>query len=213
MSWKLAIVTFAVLCVAVVAGRQADSAGGTATWDMTRSAAWSSYLLLWASVITGVGVNLRFHPGVGRQALVFEIHRTTGTLGLALALVHGFALVLDRYLTFHVWDVFVPFTSDYRPWQVALGVAALWLVVAILFSSWFAGWIATGTWRSVHYLAYPAFALALAHGLATGSDTEHWPTHVIYSLTAGAILGAVFLRFVAHSWVESVRHAAAHHER
>jgi sulfoxide reductase heme-binding subunit YedZ len=210
MSWKLATVTFAILVATVIAGRAFDSSGGTATWDMARSAAWASYLLLWASVITGVGVNLRFHPGVGRQALVFEVHRMTGTLGLTLALVHGFALVLDRYLTFHLWDVFVPFTSAYRPWEVALGVFALWLLLAILFSTWFAGWVSTSAWRAIHYLSYAAFGLALLHGLTAGSDTQHWPTHVLYSLTVGALLGAVFLRFVAHAWVEAVRHAASH---
>ncbi len=210
MSWKLATVTFAILIAAVLAGRDSDSQGGTATWDMTRSAAWASYLLLWASVITGVGVNLRFHPGVGRQAFVFEVHRMTGTLGLTLALVHGFALVLDRYLVFHIWDVFVPFASGYRPWEVALGVFALWLLLAILFSTWFAGWVPTAAWRAIHFLAYAAFGLALLHGLTAGSDTQHWPTHVIYSLTVGALLGAVFLRFVAHDWIEAVRHAASH---
>lgn len=210
MSWKLALVTLVILNAAVVVGRATDAPDGTATWDMTRSAAWLSYGLLWASVVSGVGVNLKFHPGIGRQALVFEIHRTTGTFGLSLALVHGFALVLDRYLTFDVWDIVVPFTSDYRPWQVALGVAALWMVLVIMLSTWFAGWIATRTWRRVHLLAYPAFGLAVAHGVFTGSDTVHWPTHVVYSLSVGAVLGAVFLRFVAHSWVESVRRSAQH---
>lgn len=212
MSRRLAALTFVILAGAVVVGRVTDSEGGTATWDMTRSAAWASYLLLWASVITGVGVNLRFHPGVGKQALVFEVHRMTGTLGLTVALVHGLALVFDRYLTFHIWDVFVPFTSGYRPWEVALGVFALWLLLAILLSTWFAGWVPTNAWRAIHYLSYAAFGLALLHGLAAGSDTQHWPTHVIYSLTVGAVLGAVFLRFVAHDWVETVRHAATHPE-
>lgn len=212
MSRKLAALTFAILAVAVVLGRVSDADGGTATWDMTRSAAWSSYLLLWASVITGVGVNLRFHPGVGKQALVFEIHRMTGTLGLTVALVHGFALLFDRYLTFHVWDIFVPLTSDYRPVQVGLGVLALWLLFAVLLSTWFAGWVPGAVWRAIHYLSYPAFALALVHGLTAGSDTQHWPTHVIYSLTVGALLGAIFLRFVAHDWVETVRHATTHPE-
>lgn len=212
MSWKLAAITLLLLAVAVVVGRETDDPGGTATWDMTRSAAWASYLLLWASVVTGVGVNLRFHPGVGRQALVFEVHRTTGTLGLTLALVHGLALVLDRYLAFHAWDVLIPFTSDYRPWQVALGVASLWAVAAVLLSTWFAGWISTRAWRRIHYLSYGAFALALVHGLTAGSDTQHWPTHVIYSVTVGSLLGAIFLRFIAHDWVETARRAAGHHE-
>ncbi|WP_322795711.1 ferric reductase-like transmembrane domain-containing protein [Tepidiforma sp.] len=203
MSWKVTVLVALMLGASVVIGRELGPE--TATWDSTRAAGWVAYLLLWAAVFSGVGVDLRFHPGVGRQQVVLELHRMSGTLGIAFVLAHGLALTLDRYVAFDPWDIVVPLTSDYRPVPVALGVVALWLTAAILVSTWVSARIPRTAWRSIHLLAYPAYVLALLHGLLAGSDTEHWPTHVIYSLTAGAILGAAFLRSVARDWVAAAR--------
>lgn len=203
MSWKVTVLVALVLAASVAIGRKVGPE--TATWDSTRAGAWVAYLLLWAAVLSGVGVDLRFHPGVGREQLVLELHRMAATLGVAFVLAHGIALTLDRYIAFDPRDLVVPLTGDYRPVPVALGVIGLWLTAAILVSTWVSARISRTAWRSVHLLAYLASVLALLHGLLAGRHTQHWPTHVLYSLTAGAILGAAFLRFVALDWVAAAR--------
>ena len=54
---------------------------------------------------------------------------------------------------------------------------------------------------------YLVFALGLLHAIMTGSDTEHWPTHLLYSATVGALLGAVFVRLIANRWIAENRKA------
>jgi methionine sulfoxide reductase heme-binding subunit len=201
MSWKLTIaVAVALLALSIIA-RAVDVEGGTATWDISRASAFTTYILLWAALVTGTGVNTRFHPGVGRQLVVLELHRMCATLGLAFVATHMLTIVLDPFIGFAAWDAVIPLTAGYRPVQVGLGVIAMWGMVAVVATTWGAGRISHRLWRRLHWLAYPAYLLALIHALTAGSDTEHWPTHVVYSATAGTLLGALFVRFVALAWV------------
>ncbi len=203
MSWKLML---AVMVATVAAAVGARSAGGTATWDAARAAGFVGYLLLWAACFTGAGVNLRFHPLVGKQAVAFELHRGTAVLSVAFVAGHMAALLLDRWMTFGVMDVLVGFTAGYRPLATGLGAVALWLMVGILVSTAYSAQMPKALWRGLHFFSYLAFAAALAHALLAGSDTEHWPTHVVYSTTTGALLGAMLLRFFLRDMV------APHHE-
>jgi methionine sulfoxide reductase heme-binding subunit len=209
MSWKLTLATFTGLTALAIVAKIVDPEGGTAMWDLTRSSAFMTYLLLWGAVFTGTGVNTRFHPGLERQMAVLELHRILATLGLSFVGMHVLTLILDPVVGFDLWDGFIPLTSDYRPLQVAAGVASMWMLAGVVVSTWAAGYYPRKTWRLVHYAAYPAYALALIHGLTAGSDTVHWPTHVVYSATAGVLLGALFVRFVAKTWIAEAQERAA----
>jgi predicted ferric reductase len=123
--------------------------------------------------------------------------------------VHLCGLWIDPFLRFDLWDGFVPLTADYRPWQVGLGVLSLWITTLVLVSTWAAGRIPRRWWRIVHYASYVAYGLALLHALYAGSDTEHWPTHILYSATAGTLAGALFVRFFVRDWArETFEHHA-----
>jgi len=209
MSWKVMWATTVVLMTVVGVTRAVDDDGGTDVWDSARASGFVGYLLLWGAVFTGAGSNLRFHPGVGKQAIVWELHRGCATLALAFVAAHMLALVLDPFVGFAVPDVLVGVTSDYRPAAVVLGALSLWLLVALLVTTAYSGAMPKSWWRGIHYTGYVAYGLALMHGLMAGSDSEHWPTHVIYTFTGGAIAGALFLRFFGRPWVEEqLEHAA-----
>jgi sulfoxide reductase heme-binding subunit YedZ len=194
-----------LLVVVTAAAERFELGGGTATWDSARAAGFVSYVLLWAAVFTGAGVNLRYHPGVGKQAVVFELHRMTATLALGFALVHVAGILMDDYIGFSLLDGVAPFTSAWRPLQVGLGTIAMWLLVAVMLSTWFGGYVPKAAWRRIHYVSYAALGLALVHALTSGSDTEHWPTHVLYSITGGALIAALLIRFVTPDWADEHR--------
>ena len=206
MSWKVSGGVLALLVAFTAIAERHEVGGGTATWDSARAAGFVSYVLLWAAVFTGAGVNLRYHPGVGKQAVVFELHRMTATLALAFTIVHVAAILMDDYIGFSLIDGVVPFTSAWRPVQVGLGTIAMWLLAAILLSTWLGGYVPKAAWRRVHYVSYAALAIALVHALTSGSDTEHWPTHVLYSITGGALIAALVIRFVTPGWADEHRH-------
>ncbi|MGD9934447.1 MAG: hypothetical protein AB7T37_12105 [Dehalococcoidia bacterium] len=211
MSWKLTAGLTALLCGLVLLARSVDGEDGTAMWDLSRAGGFTAHVLAWAAVFTGVGVDTRFHPGVVSQTVLYEAHRMLATLVPGFALVHAFALLLDPWVGFSVWDVFVPFAASYERWWTGLGVLALWGFLAVLASTWGAGLIPFKAWRWLHSGTYGVFVLGLLHGIMAGGDTEHWPTHLLYSATVGALLGAVFVRLVANRWIAESKKAAGYH--
>lgn len=211
MSWKLTIGLTLALCGLIAWARSVDASDGTATWDASRAAGFTTYVLAWAAVFTGVGVDTRFHPGVASQTVIYEAHRMLATLVPGYAVAHAFALLLDPWIGFSAWDVLVPFASTYERWWTGLGVLALWGFLAVLASTCAAGLMPFKAWRMLHYSTYGFFVAGLLHALLAGSDTEHWPTHLLYSATAGALLGAVFVRLIANRWIAEQRKGARHH--
>lgn len=201
MSWKLMWATALVLGGLVVALRYIPDDPGTATWDISRASGFVAYVLLWATVFTGAGVNLRFHPPIGRQAIAMELHRISAVLAFSFVVVHLLGLFLDPFIGFGLTDVLVGVTADYRPMQSGLGALAAWGLVSLLVSVAYSASIRTKWWRAWHYGGYAVWALALIHGLLAGSDTEHWPTHLLYSATTGALGAALVIRFFGREWV------------
>jgi predicted ferric reductase len=121
------------------------------------------------------------------------LHQVLASVGLALLAVHVGAILLDRFVDFDALDVLVPFRSDLRPVAVGLGVIAMYAAVVVLVSSWIRRGIGTTWWRRLHVLATPAFALALMHGMAVGTDTRRPWLWWMYVATA---LVVVFLLIV-----------------
>jgi sulfoxide reductase heme-binding subunit YedZ len=58
-------------------------------------------------------------------------------------------------------------------WLVA-GALSLELVAAVVVTSLVRHHLPYRTWRAVHWVAYAAWPLALAHGLGMGSDDGTW---------------------------------------
>jgi sulfoxide reductase heme-binding subunit YedZ len=185
----------------VVARLMQNQATGTATWDASRAAGFAAYLLLWVSVVTGVGLHLRVRPVGAPLTWMLEVHRITSTLGLSFVVAHVFALVLDPVVPFSWVDAVVPFTSSFRTLQVGAGTVALWLMVAVLVSTATAGSLPWRMWRGLHFLSFPCFFLALVHGLTSGSDTASTPGLLIYACTAAAVAAACVARFFGRNWV------------
>lgn len=202
MSWKAAGLVALVLAFGVVVARlMQNQETGTATWDASRAAGFAAYLLLWVSVVTGVGLHLRFRPVGGPLTWMLEWHRITSTLGLSFLVAHVLALVLDPVVPFSLVDAFVPFTSSFRPLQVGAGTVAQWLMVIVLASTATAGSLPWQTWRCLHYLSFPCYLLALVHGLTSGSDTSSTLALLIYASTAAVVASACVARFFGRNWV------------
>lgn len=208
MTWKLTAAAGVLLVAAVLAARLwQDPETGTASWDAARTSGFAGYLLLWASVASGLALYFRARPGGAPLTAIVELHRVTSALGLSFVAAHVAALLVDPAVHFAPIDAVVPFTSAYRPLQTGLGTAATWLLVAILASTAAAGRLPYATWRRLHWLAFPCWLLALAHGLTAGSDSAALPATLLYATTAasGAALAAV--RVYGRNWANAGRTA------
>ena len=96
-------------------------------------------------------------------------------------------------MPFDIADLAIPMASGYRPVAVALGVVAMYAMVAVIVLSWLRKRIGTTWWRRSHLLAVPVFALSLVHGLLAGTDS---PRPAMWCLYLGSGLLVVFLVLV-----------------
>lgn len=147
-----------------------------AYWDLSRASALVSFGLLWLSMLFGIGISnklARVWPG-GPSA--YDLHQYTGLLGLGFGLFHALILLGDHYIGYSFAQIAVPFNStDYRLVAVALGQIAFYVLIPVTFTFYIRKRIGIRAWHLVHFAGYAAFALALLHGLLSGTDSpEPW---------------------------------------
>ncbi len=206
MSWKAAWTLGVTLCVSVILARGIqDPDTGTASWDAARAAGFATYLLLWLSVVAGISLHMRFKlPGVS-MARALEFHRIVSALSLSFLAAHVLAIVLDPHISFSWVDGFVPFTSDWGPFEVGIGTISQWLLVFVLASTALAAKMPNTTWKKLHYLSFPSYVLALAHGILSGSDTSQFAAIMLYAMTASAVAFLVVFRIAGRDWAKEER--------
>jgi hypothetical protein len=164
------------------------------TWYTARSAGITAYLLLFATVATGL---LLSGPGGAwwKGMPVLALHRfLTWLMGAFLAL-HVLVLLFDTYLRFNLLEVLVPFTSRYEPFWTGVGVLAVYLLLFVVVSTAIRRDLHNLVWYGLHLLSYPAFVFTTAHGIKTGSDTRKLWMLAIYVVCAAVTALLLALRF------------------
>lgn len=176
-------------------------------WYVTRSTGVVALLLLTASLALGVlttgGWRTRRWPRFASAAL----HRNLTLLSVAFVLVHVGTTVADGYAPIALTAAIVPFVSPYRPLWLGLGTVAFDLLIALVVTSLLRARFGYRMWRSVHWLAYASWPIALVHTLGTGSDVRTgWLRATgVFSL---AVVGAAVLARLALADVAPSRRVA-----
>ena len=182
------------------------AAGTTSFWYLTRATGFVGYLLLWGSVTWG----LLLSTGTGRAWMrppqLLDAHQFLSALGVGFACFHGLVLMGDRYVSFPLRAVILPFGGSYEPVLVALGQIALWLSLLLVASFHVRRHIGGRVWRRLHYASFVAFWLAFAHGLLLGTERTTVWTNLVYLATASVVTFLTFFRVLA---AERVRTALA----
>ena len=140
------------------------------SWHLVRSTGISAYLLMVGSMVWGLLMSTQFVKDWSPGPLSLTVHSTLSWLGVILALTHALLLLLDKYYSYSVANLFVPFTGPYRPEWVGLGTMAFWLSLVITLSFTVKKRIGNRAWRWIHMLSYASFALVTLHGLTAGTD-------------------------------------------
>ncbi|MCW2521826.1 MAG: hypothetical protein JWO63_161, partial [Frankiales bacterium] len=99
--------------------------------------------------------------------------------GVTLLVGHVSFLLMDSYAHVGWVGALIPFQSGYRPWQVSLGLVALYLLVLVAVTGALRARLAnseraTRWWRRIHLSSYAAWAMAAVHFLVTGTDSGTW---------------------------------------
>ena len=139
-------------------------------WYVARASGIVAWLMLTATVIWGILLSTKALPNVRRPLWISAMHRWLAGLMLSFVFIHVMALLADDYVSFDLLDVTVPFASHWRPGAVALGVVAMWLLVAVELTSLATRRLPRRFWRGVHVSSYVAFWLTSLHAAFAGAD-------------------------------------------
>lgn len=159
-------------------------------WYVARSSGLVAWALLAASMLWGLALTTRAFSGRAASRWLLDLHRWLGGLAVVFVGLHLATIVGDSYVHFGLADLLVPFASDWRPADVAWGVVAFYILVAVELTSLLRRRLPHKLWRAVHSLSFPLFAVATVHGLLAGTDTARaWAQWSVI----GASMGVAFL--------------------
>lgn len=166
-------------------------------WDLTRASANVAWALCLVTILWGVLLTTRVLREMDRPAWLRDLHSWLGGLTVVFTVVHMLTLVQDKYVNFEVVNTLVPFSATYRPLPVALGVISFWVLVLIQGTSLMMKKLSRTTWRRIHMLSYPLYAIIAVHALTAGSDVGtplYTGVSMSLAMTGAAIAG---IRLVA----------------
>ncbi len=78
----------------------------------------------------------------------------------------------------------MPLASDWHPWEVAWGVVAIYLLVAVEVTSLLRHRLPHRLWKAVHGLSFVLFVVATVHVLLAGTDVnDRWALWPVIGVT------------------------------
>ncbi|MEV5592469.1 hypothetical protein [Streptomyces sp. NPDC052496] len=158
---------------------------------------------LTAAVVWGLVASGRTVLLPRSRLLAQGVHRALGTASLGFLALHIAVKVAEEHAYVH--NALLPFTDTPADASTLIGFGAVagYLMVLAAASgalrSAFAGrGRASERWRALHACAYPAWSLALVHGLKSGRAPSGWVT-TGYALCLAAVAAALLARtFLPH---------------
>ncbi len=193
IDWILLLVVVIVAVVAVGLTWQSGAFGLPLTtddrlsWHLVRAAGLTAYGLLAASTLWGLFLSSRVIKDWSPGPMSLLFHASTSWLAVILSFTHAGLLMFDKYYSYKIADLLIPFSGPYRTLAVGLGATAAWLVLAITISFSLRKLIGQRTWRLLHYTSYITFALVTVHALMAGTDADKLGMKILMGLFAIAV--------------------------
>ena len=141
-------------------------------WYLTRSTGAVALLLLTVAVVLGVVDVSRLSTPRWPRFVLDALHRNVALLAMVFLCLHILTSVLDSFAPISLIDAVVPFAGSYRPFWLGLGAIAFDLLIAVTITSLLRQRMGYASWRTVHWLTYASWPIALLHGLGAGSDVR-----------------------------------------
>ncbi|HEY5178979.1 MAG TPA: ferric reductase-like transmembrane domain-containing protein [Dermatophilaceae bacterium] len=145
---------------------------GTALWYASRATGVVCLVLFSVVAILGIMVNRQGRlPGLPRF-VVTGLHRNLSLLTVAFLGMHIVTAIADGYVHIPLLSTIVPFTSGYERFWIGLGTVAVDLMVAVIVTSLLRDRLAPAVWRSVHWLSYVSYPVAVVHSMGASKDLQ-----------------------------------------
>src|SRR5262249_1557564 len=121
-------------------------------------------------MILGMLVNRQGRlPGLPRFA-VTGLHRNISLLSVVFLAIHVLTATAAPSAITGVVAPVIPFPPPSRPFWLGLGALSLDLIAALILTSLARAWMSRRAWRSIHWLAYAAWPLAVGHSIGSSTD-------------------------------------------
>lgn len=165
-------------------------------WYIARSGGIVALILSAASVVWGLLLSSRYLKGGPKPAGLLNLHKFLGGLTAAFSVVHVAGLWFDSYVQFGIDELLIPFRSAWRPLEVAAGVIAFWLLLAVQASSMMMKRIPRRWWKWIHLSSYIMLPLGVVHGITAGTDARApW-----FQLISAGIIGLLTFLTAWRAW-------------
>lgn len=173
-------------------------------WYITRAAGFVAAISLVLLMLSGIGFITGKTFRLLEPLTAWATHKAVGYVFGVSVVVHVVALLFDKYTPFTIAEVLLPFVSHYQEatiagyhvgsLAVALGVFALYFMLAIIISSIL--WIdkKPHTWKLFHFLAYLTMIFVFFHALYLGTDLIHGALRIIWVIFGLAVGVAIVYR-------------------
>jgi predicted ferric reductase len=185
------------MALVMSAGALIAASGSSTYWYLTRSTGAVALILLTGAVALGVVDVERWSSPRWPRFVIDSLHRNVSLLAIVFLVLHIFTSVLDGFAPISLSDAVVPFAGAYRPFWLGLGAISFDLLIAVVITSVVRQRMGFAMWRTVHWLTYAAWPIALLHGLGTGSDVRFGWMLTISILCTLTVLAAVLTRVLA----------------
>lgn len=173
-------------------------------WYITRGSGILAAIIAALLLLSGIGLITGHTYRVFEPLKAWVFHRALGIAFAVSTIVHVVILLVDKFAPFDIWDILIPFASDYKTatigqlslgsLYVALGVIALYALVTIILTSYM--WIdkKPHAWRALHYLSYITVIAIFFHGLFLGTDLQGGIGRILWVMGGLVVLAAFILR-------------------
>jgi sulfoxide reductase heme-binding subunit YedZ len=152
----------------------------TTEWILIRATGMSAVVLLTASMVLGLMLSLRMRPKRWPAVVTNDIHQFVTSLALWVTGAHLALLIIDNASGIGLRDLVIPFLTSSQRIAMGVGTIAVLALAVVWVSSINRTTIGHSRWRTLHYTAFLAYVMAIAHGIFGGTDTSQmwaWPVY------------------------------------
>ena len=159
-------------------------------WLVSRAAGITALLFVTASTVLGLFMASGIFKRPGLKGRLLPAHEYISLVAIGAILLHGLALLGDKWLHPSLAGIFIPGVISYRPLSVAFGIISGYVTVLLSLSYYLRRQIGIKRWRMMHRFIVVVWMMAIGHAFFSGTDAS---TLWMRILLMASIAPALFL--------------------
>ena len=152
-------------------------------WYITRASGLVAYVLIWLSMVWGLGVSSKIFDLLLHGTFTYDFHQYISLLAIGFTLLHVGVLLFDGYMPYSLWQILVPFISPYRPFWIGIGIIGFYLMLLVTVTFYIRTRIGMKAFRTIHVFSLVSYFAITLHSFMSGSDSSLPSVMLLYIVT------------------------------